>query len=377
MKLIWAAAFFAQLGFGIYITTFNNFAVNSLHMSQTQLGLLESIRETPGFAVAFMLALAMHVAEPLLASSAMFLMALGFYGYSSHPSYVELVAFSLLWSIGLHCWMAIQPAMTLALAEEGHKGRRLGQVGAFGGLGTAVGIAAVLIIGNGVSFPGWYVVTAGTMLVSSVFVFFIRRDLSPPGKTGLVFKRKYAFYYALTFLEGCRKQVFITWAPFVLVKVYGTELRMVALLMLINNIVNVFGSPIVGKIVDRRGESRMLSVSYALLILVFIGYATVRQAPLLYVLYCLDNLLYFSSIGLTSYINRIAEKNDLRPSISMGVTTNHLGAVIVPILGGFLWVKSDYPIVFVLGAGVVAVSLVLAIMMKGRLRLDGNALPQK
>jgi predicted MFS family arabinose efflux permease len=110
-----------------------------------------------------------------------------------------------------------------------------------------------------------------------------------------------------------------------------------------------------------------LALGFSLLILVFIGYATVRVAPILYVLYCLDNLLYFSQIGFTSYINRIAKDGDINPCISMGITTNHLGAVLVPVLGGLLWTKSDYPIVFLLGAGVVLASLVLTVKMRKKL----------
>ena len=364
IRLVAAAAFLTYIGFGIYGASFNNFASDVVHMRPDQLGLLESLRETPGFLMAFVIALAMRVAEPKLGSAAMILMAVGFLGYSSTSSYAHLVAYSVLWSVGLHIWMPLQSAMALALSEEGQKGKRLGQIGSAAGLGTIIGIVMVLLIRQHLSFSAWYFIASCWMMAGAVTIWFVRRDLSPPNKPRLVWKRKYRLYYVLTFLEGCRKQVFITLAPFILVKVYHAPLGVMATLMLINNAVNLFGAPFIGKMIDRIGERKILTASYACLIPVFFGYALVKAPIALYVLYCLDNLLYLSTYGITTYLNRISDDGDLMANLSMGVTVNHLAAVAVPLVGGILWVKSGYQYTFVGGALVVMISLMLVQKMR-------------
>jgi len=360
LALVGAAAFFLYLGFGIYLATFNNFAVQVIHIRPDQLGVLESLRESPGLAMAFVLAAAMHIAEPVLGSGALVLIALGLVGYSRTESFMPLVLYSMIWSVGLHCWMPLQSAMTLSLASEGQKGRRLGQVGACAGLGTALGIASVLMLRESVPYSAWYLAASIAVAVGAAVVWLVRRDLSPPDKPRLVFKRKYRLYYGLTFLEGCRKQVFITFAIFALVREYHAHLWVVALLMLINNCVNLVGAPIVGRMIDRIGERRILTVSYSALIFVFLGYALIRHASVLYVLYCLDSLLYLSTIALTTYLSKIADPRDIVPSLSMGVTMNHLAAVAVPVAGGLIWSAVGYRATFLAGAAVVVASLVLA-----------------
>jgi predicted MFS family arabinose efflux permease len=188
----------------------------------------------------------------------------------------------------------------------------------------------------------------------------VRRDICHADKPRLVWKSKYRLYYALTFLEGCRKQVFFTFAVYSLTKVYHTHLQTIALLMLVNGCVNMFGAPVVGRLIDRIGERKILRTSYAALILVFLGYAQIRHAHVLYVLYCLDNLFYLSTNCLTTYLQKIAAPEDLMPTLSMGVTMNHIAAVLVPLIGGYLWASLGYPVTFKGGAIVVFVSLLLA-----------------
>jgi predicted MFS family arabinose efflux permease len=122
----------------------------------------------------------------------------------------------------------------------------------------------------------------------------------------------------------------------------------------------MIGYPIVGKLIDRIGERKILLASYSSLIMVFVCYATIRHAPILCALYCLDNLFYLSTTCLTTYIQKIAALEDLMPTLSLGVTLNHTAAVVVPLIGGFLWASLGYPVTFFGGAVVVFISLLMA-----------------
>ncbi|MGC8862728.1 MAG: MFS transporter, partial [Armatimonadota bacterium] len=245
-------------------------------------------------------------------------------------------------------------------AGDGQKGKRLGQTTCVGSIGAVPGMLTVMILGKALSYPRWFLLGSAAMALAAAAMSAVRRDIGCPDKPRFVWKRRYGLYYVLTFLEGCRKQVFFTFALYALTKVYHTQLRTIALLMVANSVVNIFGAPRVGRLIDRIGERKILLASYSALVLVFIGYAQIKHAHVLYVLYCLDNLFYLSTTCLTTYLQKIAEPEDVMPSLSLGVTLNHTAAVVVPLVGGFLWASLGYPVTFMGGAVVVAVSLVLA-----------------
>jgi len=360
LRLVWTAVFSLGIGFGIYGATFFNFITEFIKIQPQQLGWLEATRELPGFLCFIVAALTMRIAEPLLSAFAFVLMAVGLTSMSTVHTVPVLMLCSFVWSAGLHTWMPLQSSITMHLAEEHEKGKRLGQTAGWGSLGAVLGMATVLIVGLRLSYQGWFLMGGGFYAVAAYIMSRVRRDIGHADKPRLVWKSKYRLYYALTFLEGCRKQVFFTFAVYSLTKVYHTHLRIIALLMLINGIVNMFGAPVVGRLIDRIGERRILLTSYAALILVFLGYAQIHHAHVLYVLYCLDNLFYLSTICLTTYMQKIAAPEDLMPTLSMGVTMNHIAAVLVPLIGGYLWASLGYPVTFKGGAIVVFVSLLLA-----------------
>ncbi len=364
LRLLAFTTFCVAFGFGAYFSTFNNFAVEALNLKPHQLGILESLREVPGFLIVLVAALTMRVPEPILATMALSLLAFGLGGYYVVDDVPSLIMFSLVWSIGLHAWMPIQPSMVLSLADEHSKGRRLGQLGAIGALGTICGMALVFLGGSLIGFRNIFVIAGAIVAAGAVSVSIISRDIGQKEKPRLVLKRRYLLYYTLVFLEGCRKQVFITFAVFALVRNYGTPLRVVAALMIVNNLTNIFLAPRVGRLIDRIGERRVLVFCYSALIPVFIGYALIKEPPVLYVLYCLDNLFFLGSIGLTTYLHKIADPADVMPSLAMGVSVNHAAAVIVPVTGGFLWAKLGYPMTFFAGAVVVAISVLTVLRMR-------------
>ncbi len=364
LRLLAITIFCVSFGFGTYFATFNNFVVEVLHLQPMDLGRLEALRELPGFLMFLIAALTMRIAEPILACMALSLLALGLGAYYRVENVQTLLLYSLVWSIGLHSWMPLSPSMTMNLADASNRGRRLGQMSAVGAVGTLCGMILVFLIGKQIGLHGIFLVAGGIAALGAISVSMIRRDIGHAEKPRFVFKKRYKLYYALTFLEGCRKQVFITFAIFALVRNYGTPLKVVAALMIVNNLTNVLLAPKVGRLIDRIGERKVLAFCYAALIPVFIGYALIKQPPILYVLYCLDNLFFLGSIGLNTYLHRIALPEDLMPSLAMGISVNHAAAVAVPLIGAALWQRLGYQATFFGGAVVVALSVFVALCIK-------------
>jgi len=362
--LLATAIFILGFGFnGLYNTVYTNFIADDIGIKPHQLGVVESIRESPGFLSAFIAALTMAIPSPILGFITLFVMAIGIGAFSQIHTVPALIFWAVFWSVGFHCWAPLQPAMVLSLTKDAGKGRRLGQISRINSIASLLGMGMVYLLGkSGNIIRPVFIVAGITTAVAAVLVLLISRKTDPGTKMPrLSMKKKYRFYYALTFLEGCRKQVFITFAIFVMVRVFGTPVNKIALLMVINGILSLVFAPLIGRLVDRIGERLSLSMSNFSLIGVFMGYALVKNIHELYVLYCLDSFIYMFNIAQTTYLNKIAPPEDVRPALSMGTTMNHAAAVVVPLIGGLLWEAFDrYDIIFYGGSVVVLIAFIMA-----------------
>jgi predicted MFS family arabinose efflux permease len=352
--------------FGVHFTIFNNFAVERIGLEPHQLGILEAIREVPGFLTAFMAGLTVGIAEPLLAGAMLFLFGIGFIAYGQVGSVVPLIVWSLVWSVGFHLWEPLSSGMLLSLVREGEGGRYLGKMRSVGATATIAGIGTVYLINR---FTGWgygtmYGMAGGIVALSALAIFTVSKDVGYPTTVRLLIRRRYAIYYALTFLDGYRRQIFNTFAVFAMVRIYHVPVQRIALLMLVNNIAAFYLGPKVGRLIDRVGEYKTLTANYLGVGLVFMGYALVHRVEILFGLYIIDNILYLSSMALGIYIKRIADPEEMRPTLAMGMTVNHVAAVLMPLIGGFLWRALGYEIVFFLGAGIVGVAFLVVQKMK-------------
>ena len=358
----WAmlAAAVAGVGvfFGVQLTLFNNFVVERLDLEPQELGWVESLREIPGFLNAFFVALMIRMAPSLVAAAALAIMGLGLMAYADVGSVPALVLYSVFWSIGFHCWLPMEATLALRFSPSDGKGRWLGQLRAIGSIAMLVTIGGCMLLLKLVNYEGMYLLAGGATIVGGAALLFASRGHADVEEKGLVLKRRYGLYYLLQFLEGCRRQIFTTFAVFALVKVHGMPVETTMVLLLINQVLVTLTAPTIGRLVDLLGERWMLTIGYSLLSLVFVGYGLIDHRPTLYVLYCLDNLLFMSGIALTTYINRIALAEDLKPTLSMGVTMNHFAAVAVPLLFGTAWHFFGHRVIFLTAAVLALLSTV-------------------
>jgi MFS family permease len=372
----------------IQVSTNSNFVgeKGEMHLTGRQQGVLEAFRETCGITALGVLAMLAGLAEPLVGAGMLLLVAVGMSAYTFVPSFYWLIAASLLWSQGFHVWVPLPQSMTIALAEPGRVGHRLGQISAAGAAGAGVGLAAALTVHLVLKYhPG--AVTAATtaaaaghglmsclrdpirplFLVGGIAAVFgavaclgIPRRIKTPGPR-FVLRRKYRLYYLLCFLDGWRKQIFIAFAGFLLVTRYKTPLVTMLLLSMAIQVIMYVASPWVGRLIDRIGERVVLVVYFASLVVVFIAYAQLKQPRLLYILYVLDSVLFLLNMALPTYVGRIAPASDRTPTLSMGVAFNHIAAVAMPLVCGLLWVRYGYQWVFYLGSAVAAASIFAAL----------------
>ncbi len=364
--LVAVAMFVLTIGFeGIYISIYNNFVSDDLGITRKQLGVVESIRETPGFLSAFIAALTIQIPSPILGGFMLLIMGTGIAAFSQVRTISSLTLWAVFWSVGFHCWVPLEPSMVLSLTKDEGKGKRLGQMTRIRNAAGLVGMLLIAALGKQGNIRDMFRVSGIAIAVSAIIVFFVSHRATHTEMPRLAIKRKYGLYYALTFLQGCRKQIFVVFAGFVLVRVYQTRVSVMARLMAINKIANLIFAPIIGRIVDRIGERKSLSICYTALIAIFFAYGLAHDRRTLYVVYCLDSFVYMFSIAQTTYLNKIAPPEDIRPALSMGVTMNHVASVIVPVVGGLIWeALGQYEVVFFGGAVVAIISLLVVQFLK-------------
>jgi hypothetical protein len=355
--LLAAAVFAVGAFFGIQSALYNNFVVDRFGLGANQLGTIEALRETPGFMNVLFIALMIRVAPPLVAAVALVVMGLGIAAYGGVATVTALAIFTVLWSLGFHCWSPLQQAMALKFSPDGDKGKWLGQLNSINSAAWLASIGFCMLTIQVLRYEGLFVVAGVVVALGGAALLFASRQKPVVQEKGLVFKRRYWLYYVLNLLEGCRRQVTSTFAIFALVKIHGMPVETTMILVLINQVGLTFTAPLVGRLVDRFGERLMLSISYAGLIFVFAGYALIHDRPTLYALFCVDNLIFFGGIALTTYLYKIAPEEDLKPSISMGVTMNHAAAVFAPLIGGLAWYYLGYQVIFFGGVALALLSL--------------------
>lgn len=348
-----------SFGFAVYNGIFQNFIREVLHVSPSQLGVLESLRELPGLLAAPIAGTLVALAEPRLAGMALLVCALGIGAMGTASHYWMLVGLNVFWSVGFHLWSSVSPAITLSLAGGREGGRHLGRMGAVGSLAVLVALGSARLLKQYLSYKALFL-TAGTAIaIAALVAFLLSAHAASGARQPIILRREYRLYYVLTFLEGCRRQIFSTFASYVLILVYGTSVQTMLTLAFVNATLGAIAAPTVGRLIDRFGERRMLALYYVLIACVFAGYATFRDVRLLYALFVTDSVLFSFSLGITVFLNRIVHKGELTPSLAMGTTMNHIAAVVMPVLGGVLWkVLDDYRVPFWVGFGGVFLSLI-------------------
>ncbi len=361
--LLFVVQFGMSFAMGIYFGIITNFITERLGVQPYQLGILESLREVPGLLTAFTASLVAGLAEPRLGLLALSINGLGVALTGQAKSFSFLIMSAMLWSIGFHLWTSVSPGLTMRVAQENQEGRRLGQMSSVSSLASLSALALVFFGAKSIGYSHLFLLSGLLLLLSSLPCWFLSQDLATPGRQPILFRWKYRRYYGLVFLEGCRRQIFTTFAAYALVREYHTSVQTMALLMLINGFSTLITAPKVGEWVDRVGERKVLSFYYLGLILIFTGYATLRKAYLLYLLYCLDSLLFTCGVGINTYLRRIVPPQEMTPTLAMGVTMNHIAAVTVPLIGGALWSRWSYPVTFLAGAVVAGASLKVALAL--------------
>lgn len=355
----------STVGIQVWRTLFNNFAVELVHLEGNHIGIIQSVREIPGFLALLVIYIILILKEHRLSALSIAILGLGVGITGVFPSYTGLIATTMIMSFGFHYFETTNQSLTLQYFDKDTSPLVIGKLKSYGA-------AANIVVGISIYFISYllpYKTTFG--LIGFVIVIVgIWGILQNPTREGLpvqhkkmIIKKKYWLYYFLTFMSGARRQIFVAFAVFLLVKKFEFSIQDITMLFVLNNTINYFLNPLIGKAIIKYGERRVLSLEYFSLIMVFIGYAFVESRSVIAVLYVFDHIFFNFSMGIRTYFQKIGDPKDIAPSMAVGFTINHIAAVIIPAIGGLMWIL-DYRIPFIAGAIMSAVSLLFVQFIK-------------
>jgi hypothetical protein len=346
-------------GLYAWLILFNNFAVEVAGLEGRQVGVIQSVREIPGFLSLLAVFVMLFIKEHRLSAFSIFFLGLGLAATGFIPSCPGLIFTTLIMSFGFHYFETTKQSLTLQYFNESTSPwvfGKLRSISAASNIGVGI---LIYIIASFLNFMQIYLLIGGLIMAAALWGFFqepIDQNLVAQRKK-MIFRRKYWLFYFITFMGGARRQIFMAFAVFLLVKKFQFSVQEVTAMFIINNLIGYFLSPLIGKAIIRFGERRVLSLEYSTLIIVFLAYATAESRIIVAVLYILDHVFFNFSIAIQTYFQKIGDPRDIAPSMAMGFTINHLAAVFLPAIGGLLWMV-DYRIPFVAGAGMSLVSLI-------------------
>jgi len=350
-------AFFLQFGLGMQRTLLSNFVSEVFGIRPEQLGWLESIREIPGLLTFVMVGFSVFVARNLLVAIAVGLVGVGLFFYAGAGSVSGLILATMVYSVGFHLFFPLQSAQVLSMTDPGHKARRLAELQSVAALSYLMAMGLVYLLAGRLGYRQLFTVAGAVTLGGVLVMLVLPREVGAQRPRGFVIRRTYSLYYAITLLAASRRQIVTSFAVFALVNVYGTPVKTIAALLFVSNVVVIFTRPVCGRLTDRLGEVNALRLAYGPVILVFLGYAFIRYPPLLYVLYVIDNIFYGFEVAQQTYLDKIATREDVAPTLALGSTINHVTGVSVPLISGYLWASFGHWATFTFGAIVAVCSL--------------------
>ncbi len=371
LLLFLIASAFLGISQSIDSSVFNNFLNDTFNITVSQRTILEFPREFPGFLVVFVSGALLALGDVRIAAIANILAAIGMMGlgYLS-KSFGVMMIWMTIYSMGQHLFLPMSNSIGMSLAGKNNMGKVLGQIN---GMNTAAFLLTSLATAFmfrfvKVSYSTAYTVGAIAFLGSAIFIFKMSPNKTKTTGKRFFLRKKYTLFYCLSILYGARKQIFVTFGPWVLIKIFNQGVTTFAVLGFIVAGIGMFFKPFVGTLIDKKGERYVLAAEAILLIVVCMGYAVAGNLGLnvdtaliiTAACYILDQLLTAAGMARATYLNKIAiSPEDVSPTLSMGISLDHIVAMIVPWLGGLVWATFGYEMVFILGAGIAIINLLL------------------
>ena len=370
VTLLFLMALAMPIAFNAWSLLLNNFVKEVAQFDGADIGLLHVVREIPGFLAFGVIFLILLVREQILGLVSLTLLGLATAVTAWFPTMGGILMITLLSSIGFHYYETVNQSLQLQWLSKDRAPQMLGWLVAAGSAATAVVYTLVVVLWEPLGLTYNIVYMAAGLASAAIALFCLlaypQFESPTPQVKKLILRRRYWLYYALQFMAGARRQIFVVFAGFMMVEKFGFKVHDIAALYLANLAINIVVAPMIGKVVSHFGERRTLNFEYAGLALVFLAYGGLYWFSwgfvIASVLYVIDHVLFSMAIALKTYFQKIADPADIAPTAAVAFTINHIAAVTLPFPLGLLWLVSP-PAVFALATAMALISLALSLLI--------------
>lgn len=347
------------IGFQGWTLLYTNFAVQEAGFSAAENGLVQSLREVPGLLAFTLVPLLKICREHRLAALSVIATGVGTALMGFFPSFGPVMLTCLFMSFGFHYFESLNQSLMLQYFDLRTAPVVMGKLRGLAAGGSLAVSLFVFLCADSLPYSLLFLTVGGVCTLFGLWGLSLDpsdRNLPPQNKR-FILRKKYWLFYFLTFMMGARRLIFTVFALFLLVDRFNFSIQSVSILFMINYGINWFLNPLIGRCINIIGERKLLSVEYATAIVVFLGYAFSDSPWLVAVLYIIDYIVYNFAIAVRTFFQKIADKADIAPSMAVAQTINHLTAVLIPALGGWVWVTFGYQVPFLAGAVLTAICL--------------------
>ena len=370
VALLFLMALAMPIAFNTWAALLNNFVIEVADFDGADIGLLHTVREIPGFLAIGVIAIIIFVREQVLGLVSLVLLGVATGITAWFPSMGGILTITMLSSIGFHYYETVNQSLQLQWLKIEDAPRMLGWLMAAGSAATLVAYLCIMLLWEtlSLSFNIVYLIGGGVTVVIAAFAMlaYPQFEAPTPQHKTMVLRKRYWLYYALQFMGGARRQIFMVFAGFMMVEKFGYEVHEITTLYMINLVINIIIAPLLGRAVGYFGERRTLGFEYIGLVLVFLCYGGVYYlgwgVVVAAVLYVLDHMFFGLALAMKTYFQKIADPADIAPTAAVAFTINHIAAVFLPVGLGLLWLISPAA-VFFLAAGMAGVSFCLAMLI--------------
>ena len=353
------------LSYGLYKGVLDNFLVEVVAMGEMDRGVTEFFRELPGIALIFILAAFYMLSAQTLYKIGALVMLIGMAMHAVlPPSKVLIILAICVYSIGEHIQIGMKSTLSLQFAKPDRGGAALGIQNSSNQIGTLIGY--LVIVGVFTLLPAGqeayrivFAAAAGLALISLLFSTRITgSSQTDRNKRRFYFHKKYFKYYMLEMFYGARKQVFLTFGPYVLILFYGADAATISLLFAISAVACFFASPIVGRIIDKLGYKTVMVADTLILVIVCFCYGFAHHIfpkDIAFIVCCvnyvLDAVISLASMASNVYVQDLSDNQDeVKATISTGVSINHVITIFIALFGGWIWQTLGIETLFIISA---------------------------
>lgn len=352
------------VAFSSWMALLNNFVIERANFDGADIGLLQSVREIPGFLAFTAVFVLLFIREQKFMLLSLAALTLGTALTGFFPSLFGLLLTTLLMSTGFHYFETLKQSLSLQWLSKEEAPEMLGKFISVGALASLVTYGALWICLEVLQMEfKWVYLTfggIGFVLVAWMTLAFPQFEAHVQQNKKLVLRKRYWLYYALTFMSGARRQIFTVFAGFLMVEKFGYSAADITMLFLINYLFNFLFAKRIGKFIGKVGERKALMFEYTGLVMVFVGYALVETAEWAAALYVVDHLFFALALAIKTYFQKIADPADMASTAGVSFTINHIAAVFIPVTFGLIWLVSPSA-VFYIGAAMAVISFLLSL----------------